>query len=273
MTSSKERQVSQQRKVLIFESGHALTDYLIKQWAEIAQEAVQRSGRFTVALSGGRSPVEFYCKLSSLEDFDLWQKTHIFLGDERFVPLDDDASNFKVIKTNLLDYITIPPENIHPIPTDQKNVDLSAEQYKGLLAQFFEFGEANVPCFDLILLGIGSDGHTASLFPDDKQIDDAKRLVLPVSLPHLKYERISVTLPVINNARNVFFLALGANKADILKEIIENEGCFPASKVKPAATQPVYLLDKEAAQKLSFRDSYFHEGQAISLIEPELTEE
>ena len=102
---------------------------------------MQRTNRFTVALSGGRSPMEFYCKLSALKDFDLWSRTHIFLGDERFVPSDDSASNFKMIKENLLDYVNIPPENIHPISTDQKNVELSAEQFKNELVQFFEFKE------------------------------------------------------------------------------------------------------------------------------------
>jgi 6-phosphogluconolactonase len=264
MVNSENENKSKKRKILIFEDGHALANDLLKKWIGIAEEAVARRNRFTVALPGGRSPMEFYCRLSAFEDFGLWQRTHIFLGDERFVPLDDDNSNFKMIRKNLLDYVNIPPENIHPIHTDQKNVDLSAEQYKNELAGFFEFKENKAPCFDLILLGVGSDGHTASLFPDDGRIDDPGGVVLPVSLPHLKEDRISLALPVINNARNVIAIVLGASKADILKEIIDGQSTTPAAKVAPAAGRMIYLLDKEAARKLSYRDSYSHEGQAVA---------
>ena len=120
------------------------------------------------------------------------------------------------------------------------------------------------------MLGIGGDGHTASLFPDDKQVDDAEQLVLPVSLPHLKEERISLALPVINNAKNAIVLALGTPKADIVEEMIKGKGEIPASKVELANGQLTYLLDKEAAQKLPYRDSYSHEGQAILFENPDL---
>ena len=263
MISSEGKCMSQERKILIFEDTHTLTNHLLNQWVEIAKRSIQRNNRFTVALSGGRSPMEFYCKLSALEDFGFWQKTHIFLGDERFVGRDDRNSNFKMIKENLLDYVSIPSENIHPVATDQENVDLAAESYKNELVRFFEFKENNAPQFDLILLGIGTDGHTASLFPDDEQIDDPGRLVLPVSLPHLKNERISLTLPVINNARNVIMLVVGAGKADIFGEIVEKNLQVPVSKVSPTDGRLIYLLDKEAAKKLPYRESYSHEGQAV----------
>ncbi len=250
------------RKILIFENTYTLTEYLLEKWIEIARESVQRNNRFTVALSGGRSPMEFYCRLSNLKEFDLWQRTHIFLGDERFVPLDDDSSNFKMLKKSLLDYISIPPENVRPIKTNQKNVEISAEEYKNELAHFFEFKEAKTPCFDFMLLGIGTDGHTASLFPNDPRVYDTDRLVLPVSLPQLKEERVSLTLPVINNSRNIFTLVCGANKADIFQEILANSH-LPITSVSPSSGQLIYLLDKEAAQKLSYHDSYLHEGNAI----------
>ena len=269
MLSSQKERMTKERKILIFENTFTLADHTLKMWITIAQQSVEQSNRFTVALSGGRSPMEFYCKLSNYKDFDLWKRTHIFLGDERFVPHDDDSSNFKMIKQNLLDYVNIPPENIHPIATDLKNVELAADQYKNELVQFFEFKEG-APCFDLILLGFGSDGHTASLFPDDEQVDDAEQLVLPVSLPRVKEERISLALQVINNAKNVIVLVLGTHKADIVKEIIKGKSEIPASKVELTNGQLTYLLDKEAAQKLSYRDSYSHEGQAILLQDPDL---
>ena len=263
MITSEEQRMSQKRKILIFEDTYTLTNYLLDKWVAVAEESIARNNRFTVALSGGRSPMEFYCKLSSLEEFGFWQRTHIFLGDERFVGRDDSNSNFKMIKESLLDYVNIPPENIHPVATDRKNVDLAAESYKNELVHFFEFNENNAPRFDLILLGMGIDGHTASLFPDDERIDDPGRLVLPVSLPHLKHERISLSLPVINNARHVIGLVLGATKADIFSEIVEKNLRVPASKVSPADGQLTYLLDKEAARKLPYRESYSHEGQGV----------
>lgn len=269
MIGSQEERMSKTRKILIFENTFTLADHALKMWIEIAQQSIAQSNRFTVALSGGRSPMEFYSKLSNYKDFGLWSRTHIFLGDERFVGHSDERSNFKMIKQNLLDYVGIPPENIHPIATDLKNVELSADQYKNELVQFFEFKE-NAPRFDLILLGVGSDGHTASLFPDDERIDGAEYLVLPVSLPHLKEERISLALPVINNARNVMLFVLGAGKADIAKELFEGKSEAPASKVELTGGQLTYLMDKEAAQKISYLDSYSHEGQAILLQDPDL---
>jgi 6-phosphogluconolactonase len=255
--------MSSKRKILIFENTYTLTDYLLEQWVKMAQEAVRRSNRFTVALSGGRSPVEFYCKLSALKDFGLWQRTHIFLGDERFVPLDDRRSNFKLIRENLLDYINIPTENIHPVTTNQRNVELSAEQYMDELAGFFEFRENNAPRFDFILLGVGTDGHTASLFPDDERVDLPGRLVLPVSLPRLKEDRISLGLPVINNARHVITLIIGASKAEIVNEVVEKNLVVPLSKVEPVDGQLTYLLDKDAARKLPYKESYVHEDQGV----------
>ncbi|HQP11058.1 MAG TPA: 6-phosphogluconolactonase [Candidatus Omnitrophota bacterium] len=256
--------MSSKRKILIFENTYTLTNYLFEQWIKMAQEAIRRSNRFTVALSGGRSPMEFYCKLSSLRDFSLWQRTHIFLGDERFVPWEDNSSNFKMIKENLLDYVNIPTENIHPIPVQQKNVALCADQYKEELVQFFEFNENNAPRFDFILLGIGTDGHTASLYPDDDQVDlPPGRLVLPVTLPRLKHERITLTLPVINNARHIMALMIGASKAEIINQIVEKNLIVPMSKVDPSNGQLTYLLDREAAQKLSYKDSYIHEDQGV----------
>lgn len=263
MTGSEGKRMVHERKILIFEDTHTLTNYLLNLWVEAARDSIRRNNRFTVALSGGRSPMEFYCKLSALEDFSFWQRTHIFLGDERFVPQNDENSNFKMIKENLLDYVSIPPENVHPVATDQKNVDLAAESYKNELVRFFEFKENNAPRFDLVLLGVGTDGHTASLFPDDERVDDPGRLVLPVSLPHLKHERISLSLPVINNARNVVALVIGASKADIFGEIVEKNLQVPMSKVSPADGRMTYLVDKEAARRLSYRESYSHEGTAV----------
>jgi len=269
MISSGKNCLSANRKILIFEQTFTLADYMIKEWVRMAEDAVAATGRFTVALSGGRSPMEFYCKLSGLKDFALWRRTHIFWADERFVPHTDDHSNYKMVKDILLDYLGIPPENIHPIPTDQKNVDIAAEQYARDLAAFFDFSGGNAPRFDLILLGAGDDdGHTASLFPEDEHIHDPARLVLPVSLPRLKHERVTLTFPVINNAKNVMCVAVGANKADILYQFIEENRSLPLSKIQLVNGRLTYLFDKDAARRLAYRSAYVHEDQAICYDPP-----
>jgi len=251
------------RKVLIFENNYPLANYLIRKWKELAEESVESSGRFTVALSGGKTPLEFYSRLASLEDFDLWKRTHIFLADERFVPFHDPDSNFRSIKTHLLDYIRIPSENIHPIPTDGENVSWAAEEYKQTLLHFFKLRDNSPPRFDFILLGLGEDGHTASLFPGEKDLDHPLRLTIPASNSHLKHDRVSISLSVINHARHVYFLVLGNQKASILKEILLDQKDVPAAKVNPTEGTLKFLLDKNAAQYLPYKDSYTHCGEAI----------
>ncbi len=257
--------MTDQRKVLIFESSFSLSNYLVKKWVLLAQEAISQRGRFTVALSGGRTPTEFYTKLSGLEDFNLWQKTHLFQADERFVPHDDSESNYKMIKETLLNYVPIPKENVHLIDVACENAGLAAEEYKNSLVVFFDFRKNNLPCFDLILLGVGPDGHTASLFPDTQGISDPRRVTLPVSSPHLKDDRVSLTVSTINNARRVVFLILGTGKAAIAKAILEENFDCPAQKVQPTDGEVIYLLDREAARKLSYHDNYTFDGEALSL--------
>jgi len=241
-------------EILIFENGHLLSNFLVKKWIEIANESIGQRNRFTVALSGGRTPVEFYSRLSSLEEFDLWHKTHLFLADEHFVRYEERDNNFRMITENLINYINVPEENLHPILTHYDNVGLAAEHYKEELMYFFGLNRGQWPRFDLMLLGIGDEGHTASLFPDDENVNDPDRLTIPVSLNHLKNERISLTLPVINQARHVLFLVLGRQKAPLIKDILDKKADGPAAKVHPKEGRLIYLLDKEAAQNLSYPD-------------------
>ena len=256
------------REILIFENSFKVTNFFIKKWKELALESIAKNNRFTVALSGGKTPVEFYCKLSGLRDFDLWQKTHIFLTDERYVSFDDPASNFGMIRKNILNYISIPDENIHPVGTYHQDIDLSAKQYENHLNQFFQTEENGLPAFDLILLGVGEDGHVASLFPYDKGVDEVKRLVINVDCEHLDTKRISLTFPVINNARFLIFLVTGEKKSEIIKKIIEKKKediDFPALKVNPVNGEILFLLDSKASRQLSYGESFSYVDQAISI--------
>jgi 6-phosphogluconolactonase len=241
-------------KILLFENSHTLTNFLLKEFSEIGERAIKTSGIFNIALSGGRAPVEFYCRLSTVENFGFWQKTHIFWADERFVPFSSEDSNFRMIKSNLLDYIPIPEGNIHPVPTDEENVNLATEEYKNTLMRHFIDQGGRLPRFDFILLGMGEDGHTASLFPGDPNIDNPHLVTLPVSLAHLKHERVSMTLALINNASYVGILILGARKAEIAKKIMDDHFSCPAAKVNPSHGRLVYFLDRGAAAALSNRD-------------------
>lgn len=252
------------KKILLFESPHILTNFLLKEFIEAGERAVKTSGIFNVALSGGRTPIEFYCRLSSIENPGLWQKTHIFLVDERFVPFSSEDSNFRMIKSNLLDYIPIPEENIHTIPTDEENVNLATEEYKNDLMRHFIYQGGRLPRFDFILLGMGEDGHTASLFPGDPHIDNPHLVTLPVSLAHLKHERVSMTLTLINNASYVGMLVLGSRKAEIARKIIDEHFSCPAAKVNPAHGRLVYFLDREAAALLSNREMEYFQEDAIA---------
>ncbi len=254
------------RKILIFESPHTLANYLLQQWGKISGDAIEQRSRFNVALSGGRSPLEFYCRLSGNKDYDLWKKTHVFMADERFVPPDDKDSNFRLLQENLFNYVNIPQENIHAIPTYYENVLMCVDHYKNEMQYAFNLKPNEWPCLDLVMLGMGEDGHTASLFPEDENVDDPNRMVLPVSIDHLKHERISLSLPVINHARNIIFVVQGHQKAEVLKQIIKEHKEVPVSKVKPIDGTLTFLLDKEAASQLSYLKSFTPDGQAISMI-------
>lgn len=255
------------RKVLLFENTHNLTNYLLRSWSNYTKEAVRDHNYFVVAFSGGRSPVEFYCRLSNLNEPELWEKTHIFLADERFVPLDDENSNFKLIKDNLLGFLSLNNFQIHPVNTNVPNVKVAATDYAIELGKFFMPREGDLPRFDFILLGLGDDGHIASIFPDGEGLREQTRFTVPVSLNYLKHERVSLTLAVINNARRVAMLVTGKNKADIIKRVLGGETALPASLVNPQDGELIFLLDREASSKISLSDAnaYSHEDEAILL--------
>lgn len=254
-----------QPEVIIFPDSHKLADYLVKTWIHSANEVIDQHGRFSTAFPGGRSPVEFYNLLSSWPDFNLWSKVHIFQTDERFVDQAHQDNNFRLIKDNLLRHIPIPMENVFSVPTGLETVGMSAEEYKNTLVRFFTLDRNRLPIIDFVVLGLGEDGHTASLFPGVEGINDPYRLTMPVSINHLKYDRISITLPVINNARQIFFLVTGSQKAAIVKEILEGDSSYPAAQVLPNNGKLTFLLDMEAANQLEQRENYNYQAQPISV--------
>lgn len=231
-----------------FPSLASLSASAAEEIARIATESIASRGRFTIALSGGSTPRTLYGTLAQGYHKKIdWQHVHIFWGDERYVPHDDPSSNYRMAKESLLDAIPIPSINIHPVPilTDPSD---SSENYSEKLQAFFK--EA-VPRFDLIFLGLGGDGHTASLFSGMTEAEMNNGLVIVTHSPAPPPIRISLTLRVINNARNVFFLVSGEEKKEILKAVLAEEGNadskYPAARVHPRG-ELVWFVDEAALE-------------------------
>lgn len=239
-----------EKKIIIFKTSDNMADFVIAQWKTISERAIKEKGCFSVALSGGKTPVFLYKKLSHKKTLP-WDKTYIFQTDERFVPYQDKENNFHMISDMLLNKIGIPRENVYPISTAEDASQLSAERYERNLRSFFEVN-AKPPRFDLVLLGIGQDGHTASLFPAAQAVKERKRLAVATApLNKKENERITITFPVINNAENVMFLVTGNRKAKIVKEVIDDTcDLLPASMVKPESGKLFFLLDASAGSLL-----------------------
>jgi 6-phosphogluconolactonase len=240
------------KNVLIFDHEDQMLKFMVEQWEDISREGIDRRGCFTVGLSGGRTPIIFYQKLAEWDNKSSWERTQVFLVDERFVSFDDKDSNYKMLKETLLGKIPIPQENIHPIPTGKGSLEDSAREYEKGLVRFFEVSKGQYPTFNLILLGIGEDGHTASLFPGSKALSERRRLTAAVVLDEMRHDRITVTLPVINHAEHVIFFVRGENKAPVLKKILAGEDpSLPASMVQPRSGNLLFVIDREASSQLS----------------------
>lgn len=239
-------------KIRVFENFGELNEAAAEMFCEIGEEAIAQRGRFTVALAGGSTPRELYRLVSSDEYRNRidWNKVFLFFGDERFVPLDHSDSNYQMTKENLLDRIEISPSNIFPWNTMAESETVAAEEYEKTLQNFF--GES-LPRFDLILLGIGTDGHTASLFPYTRALNETNRLTAANYVEKLDTTRLTFVYPLINNARQIAFLVSGDEKAPAIKAIIEGEldpDNFPAQAVFPKDGELTWFLDAASARLL-----------------------
>ncbi len=240
------------QNLFIFDDQDQLSGFLVRKWKEISEEAIGRKEVFVAALSGGTTPVSFYQTLAENKGVLPWNKTHLFLADERFVPFEDKDSNYRLLRRTLLDKVEIPQEDIHPIPTDKLTPEISARVYEGDLRIFFKLDSEQYPEFDLILLGIGEDGHTASLFPGSPVLKERDALASAVILDEIKHPRITLTLPVINHARQVVFLVSGKSKAPVLEKVVsQTDLSLPASMVNPDTGKLLFLSDLEAASMVT----------------------
>lgn len=223
-------------------------------FAATAAEAVSARGRFTAALSGGKTPVAFYTLLAKAPFASqiCWSRVHLFWGDERCVPPDHADSNYRLVRELLLDHVPIPAANVHRMPGEMDPVE-GAAHYEEQLREFFAPHGDGFPVFDFILLGLGEDGHTASLFPGTRAIRESARWVVGHHVDAQKGWRITLTPPVINAARMVAFIVSGSGKAAVLKEILEGPfrpDTLPAQIVRPSGGTLMWMLDREAAAQL-----------------------
>jgi 6-phosphogluconolactonase len=221
---------------------------------EGARCAIDTRGRFTVALSGGSSPAPLFRRIAEHapgSGID-WGAVHVLWADERCVPPDHPDSNFRMADELLLSRLPSPGPVVHRI-AGELSPDEAALRYEDDLSRTFT--DKEMPDFDMIFLGIGNDGHTASLFPGmDSKVQEGRKAVA-VHMEKLKSRRVTLTLPVINNARHVVFLVTGADKAEIVAEILAGKdgGRYPAARVAPAEGILTWLLDAEAAGRLVYR--------------------
>jgi 6-phosphogluconolactonase len=217
-----------------------------------AKDSIERNGRFSVAVSGGSTPRAMHRLLGQgpyLVEIN-WQRTDIFWVDERLVPFDDPASNFGAAKTDWLDKIPIPASQVHPMP-GQRQPEVGAEEYQSELEKFFYDRQSNFPIFDLIFLGIGTDGHTASLFPGATIALATDKWVLGVKGGNPDVFRLTLTLAVLNHARCICFMVSGNSKAPIMKTVfLDSEAQLPAQLVRPLNGKLLWLLDEAAASLL-----------------------
>jgi len=215
-----------------------------------AKAAIAERGRFAVAISGGSTPLPLYQLLASEEFCGRldWEKVHFFWADERCVPREHPDSNYGAAHDILLSRVPLPAANIHRIQGELPPQQ-AADAYEEQLHRFFD---KELPVFDQVLLGMGADGHTASLFPETLPSMASGRLAAPVYLARLNSHRVTLTLPVINSARRVVFLVAGKDKAPVLREIVGvGNTSYPAALVEPQG-EVIWLLDKEAAGNLTF---------------------
>lgn len=235
-------------------SSEALVRAAADMFVELAEQAVRERGRFTVALAGGSTPRPLYAALATppWSEAVAWERMHLFWGDERPVPPDHPESNYRTVAETLLAGVPVSPEHVHRVEAERPPEE-AARAYEGELRRHFGLAAGEWPRFDLVLLGLGRDGHTASLFPHTDVLWEHRRLVAAPFVPKLGTHRITITVPTINHARVIVFLVSGEAKAEAVAQAYrgryEPDEC-PAQLIHPRDGELRWLLDEGAAGAL-----------------------
>jgi 6-phosphogluconolactonase len=241
--------------IQICDNPDALARQAAYEFVRISNQAIGRAGRFTVALSGGSTPRRLFETLASdaFRTQVLWSNVEFFWGDERCVPPYHPDSNYHMAQEALLSKVPVDEELVHRIPGELENVEKAAAQYEATLRDSFELGSGQFPRFDMTLLGLGDDGHTASLFPGTAAIHETEKLVVGHYVEKLGVNRLTMTPPTLNGAYETFFLVTGAGKAETLKNVLEGvyqPDVYPAQVIQPARGRLVWLVDRDASRLL-----------------------
>jgi 6-phosphogluconolactonase len=240
---------------LLFADADAMARAAAIQLLELSQAAVAERGVFTLALSGGSTPKKLYALLGKDPAFAAfpWAQTHLYFGDERHVPPDHADSNFRMVKETLLGSGLVPADNVHRVIAELASAAQAASEYEAAMRRDFDEDALldGFPRFDVVLLGMGPDGHTASLFPGSAALDEKTKWVTANWVEKFKTDRITFTFPVLNAARVVLLLIAGADKAPMIRQVIgEARGTYPVERVQPVDGVKVWMLDRAAAAEL-----------------------
>jgi 6-phosphogluconolactonase len=232
----------------------AFVEAAVGMFVESAVDAVRERGTFSVALSGGSTPRAVYARLAADETARVsvsWRQIDWWWSDERAVPPRDPDSNFKMAFESLLGHAPIDPARVHRLRGEADPADAAGEYERDLRAAY-RVPPGGIPRLDLVLLGLGGDGHTASLFPGTPALSERDRLVVANPVPALRTTRLTFTLPLINHARRVAFFVSGADKASVLAKVLDGPpGALPAQLVQPADGELLWLVDRAAARELA----------------------
>lgn len=213
-----------------------------------SNKTISKRGAFTVALSGGSTPkLMFELLATSCRDRVPWPNIQFFWSDERHVSPDHPDSNFRMANEAMLSRVPVAANNVHRVQSENPNADEAAAEYEQTLIRTTE---QSLPQLDLILLGLGADGHTASIFPGSDVLHETKRLVAAPWVEKLHAVRITMTLPLLNNGASILFLVSGSEKAKIVREVFEGPEEYPAQAVKPAHGELLWMLDEDAASEI-----------------------
>ncbi len=224
----------------------------------LGRAAIQARGRFTLSVSGGTTPAPLYDRLADpgLARALDWSAVHVFWGDDRLVPHDHPDSNVRLVREHWLARTPTPPAHVYPPRSGGPDPDAAAADYAAVLRTAFGVRPPDTPVVDLHLIGVGEDGHIASLFPGSAALDETERLVLAPWVPQLGAHRLTLTLPVFTHAREVWMLVSGAKKARVVREVLEQldrpimADTLPAARIRPRSGRLVWLLDEAAAAAL-----------------------
>lgn len=244
---------SKKQKIKIVADADSMGRAAAEKLVEHISESLQTHDIYSIALSGGSTPRRLYRLLAG--DTELrgkipWKRVHFFWGDERHVPPDHPDSNYHVAFEALFSRIRIPPANIHRMRAENPDADQAAEDYARDIRRFFDIASGEIPRFNCVLLGMGPDGHTASLFPGSPALGEQKRLVVANWVEKFQSYRITLTVPVFNNAALILFLVSGKEKADALKKVLEGDWApdrYPAQLIQPSRGALFWFLDRSAA--------------------------